>query len=52
MAQRGTPLRAFLITQLQRLRAVLGIKATARTAGVDRNTVRKYARNVPLHRAA
>ena len=44
MAQRGKPLDVATIRRIQRARAVLSIRATARAAGVSRNTARKYLR--------
>jgi hypothetical protein len=53
MATRGRPLDVPTLRLLKRLRQELGIRATARAAGVARDTVRKYCRVVPsMQRAA
>ncbi len=43
MAQRGRPLDAATMRQIQRLRPVLSLRQTARETGTSRPTVVKYA---------
>ena len=53
MAQRGTPLKAFLVRQILELVPILGKRATARRLNLHVQTVRKYVRGAsPLRRAA
>jgi hypothetical protein len=46
MAQRGRPLDAYTIAQIQRLRPVLSLRKTAREADVAQNTVIKYSKTI------
>ena len=48
MAQRGRPIPATTMTQIQRLRQVLSLRETARETGTSPPTVIKYAGKRPL----